>query len=760
MDFVKLKLSGFKSFVEPTEFRIESGVTGLVGPNGCGKSNLVEALRWVMGETSAKQMRGGAMDDVIFNGNDQRPARNFAEVSLFLDNRLRAAPALFNDAEEIQVSRRIEREEGSQYRVNGRDVRARDVQLFFADAATGPRSPAMVSQGKVGAIINAKPIERRAILEEAAGVAGLHSRRHEAELRLNAAEQNLARVADMVGALETQLAGLERQARQAQRYRKLAADIRAAEATRFVLLIAEAEAAIATARERLIAAEADVASRETDAVASATAQAEAAAILPALRQTEAETGAALHRLLVARDGLAAEADRVAKEGREATERRDEILRDTGRAEALAGDSAAALDRLDGEGRGLRAAQAEEGEGISAAEAKVATETARLAEADAGVQAATEAVALEAARRQSLTRDIAVAGEKLSRLAARAAELAEERSSLEADTSRQAEVAAAAERVGAAEATVVQARDALDRLGERSDIAAAAQALAQAEHSVETARQSAGAALLDQGLAEATAETVRAETSLHEARLALAENHDHRRAAEADEAARREVWQASESVAQRLRVEQKTLTGLLAPDQTGLWSPILDAIRVTAGYEAAFGAAFAEDVDAPEDDSAPAHWRDLAAYDDAPSLPAGARPLADFVEAPNALVRRLGQIGLIEEQEGAALQAVLRPGQVLVARNGALWRWDGYVAKAGAPTLAAQRLAHRNRLADLAGELAAAEAEALERKNDHATARTRLADILRDEVARRDLALKAEIALDEARETRAGLASAL
>ncbi|HWG79148.1 MAG TPA: AAA family ATPase, partial [Stellaceae bacterium] len=216
MHFSKLRLSGFKSFVDPTELAIEPGMTGIVGPNGCGKSNLVEALRWVMGENSAKKMRGGEMDDVIFGGTTARPARNVAEVALLLDNTRRDAPGHYNEYDELEIARRIERGAGSGYRVNGREVRARDVQLLFADQASGAHSTALVSQGRIGAIINAKPIERRGLLEEAAGIAGLHSRRHEAELRLKAAETNLTRLDDVLSQLQAQLDALRKQARQAQ----------------------------------------------------------------------------------------------------------------------------------------------------------------------------------------------------------------------------------------------------------------------------------------------------------------------------------------------------------------------------------------------------------------------------------------------------------------------------------------------------------------------------------------------------------------
>ncbi|MGA7804281.1 AAA family ATPase, partial [Bradyrhizobium sp.] len=245
MKLTRLRLHGFKSFVEPTDFVIEPGLTGVVGPNGCGKSNLVEALRWAMGETSHKSLRAADMDAVIFAGSGNRPARNHAEVVMTIDNADRTAPAAVNDREILEISRRIEREAGSIYRINGRDVRARDVQILFADAATGARSPALVHQGKIGEIIQAKPEQRRRVLEDAAGVAGLHARRHEAELRLKAAETNLVRVEDVIGQLAGQMDGLKKQARQAIRFREVAAKVRKAEAMLYHLRWIEAHADVA-----------------------------------------------------------------------------------------------------------------------------------------------------------------------------------------------------------------------------------------------------------------------------------------------------------------------------------------------------------------------------------------------------------------------------------------------------------------------------------------------------------------------------------
>src|SRR5215813_7626479 len=273
MKLKRLRLIGFKSFVEPTDFLIEPGLTGVVGPNGCGKSNLVEALRWVMGEASHKAMRAAEMDDVIFSGNNGRPGRNSAEVAMTIDNTARTAPAQFNGEDTLEVSRRIEREEGSTYRLNGREVRARDIQMLFADASTGSRSPALVHQGRIGEIIQAKPEQRRRVLEEAAGISGLHARRHEAELRLRAAEQNLLRLEDVINQLATQMESLKKQAKQAIRYRGIAQQVRKAEATLFHLRWMAANAELAEAEQAKNAAVRLVAERTGEQAEASTRQA-------------------------------------------------------------------------------------------------------------------------------------------------------------------------------------------------------------------------------------------------------------------------------------------------------------------------------------------------------------------------------------------------------------------------------------------------------------------------------------------------------
>ena len=241
MKFKKLELTGFKSFFDKTTFFIDEGLTGIVGPNGCGKSNIVESLRWCMGETSAKSMRGAGMEDVIFSGTSNRPEKNFSEVSIFLDNQNKSGPQQYSSVDEVLVSRKIERDKGSKYYINGKEVRARDAQTFFADLSTGAHSPSMISQGKIGQLVISKPVERRAILEEAAGIAGIHARRHEAETRLNAAENNLKRADELRRQQEKQLDNLKKQAEEATKYKEISKKIRKAESGLYYLKLKEIE---------------------------------------------------------------------------------------------------------------------------------------------------------------------------------------------------------------------------------------------------------------------------------------------------------------------------------------------------------------------------------------------------------------------------------------------------------------------------------------------------------------------------------------
>ena len=648
MLFTRLRLSGFKSFVDPTELAIEQGLTGIVGPIGCGKSNLVEALRWVMGETSAKKMRGGAMDDVIFAGTATRPSRNIAEVALHLDNGGRRAPAAFNDAAEIEVVRRIEREQGSNYRINGREARARDVQLLFADLASGAHSTAMVSQGRVGALINAKPTDRRALLEEAAGITGLHSRRHEAELRLKAAESNLERLDDVTQQLEAQLQGLKRQARQASRYRNLSGHIRRAEAILFHLKYLAAAESLKAAEARLAAAEADVAERTGQAASASTAQLEASEALPPLRQAEATAAATLHRLVVARDGLDAEERRAREQQAQLEGRIRQIDADSAREDNHRGEAAAAIDRLQQEAGDISTLRQGEAAADASAAGIVDGLAAEVAERQRALDALTERAAGETARRSSLNNQLGNLAQRIARLEARAEEIGGERRALEAEGQDLAAADAAAEAVERLHQLALAARARLDE--------------------AERARQAAQ-----------TAETVA-----------------------------REAMQERQSLAGRLGAEEKGLSKLLAVRENDLWPPLIDAVSVVNGYEMALGAALGDDLNAAGDTAAPAHWAPLPPYEHPAALPDGAEPLSRFVDAPPALARRLSQIGVIEAEDGARLQADLAQGQRLVSRNGGLWRWDGFSVKPGAPSATAARLEQRNRLADLREQLAEAE----------------------------------------------------
>src|SRR5215468_5181285 len=345
MKLTRLRLLGFKSFVEPTDFLIEPGLTGVVGPNGCGKSNLVEALRWVMGETSHKSLRAADMDDVIFSGTNNRPARNNAEVSILIDNGDRKAPAQFNEHEALEVVRRIERDQGSVYRINGREVRARDVQILLADASTGARSPALVHQGRIGEIIAARPEQRRRVLEEAAGISGLHARRHEAELRLHAAEQNLLRLEDVITQLAAQIESLRKQAKQAIRYRGIAQQVRKAEATLFHLRWMAANTELREAEHAHDLAIRVVAERTGVQAEAAKRQALAAAELPALREAEARAAAGLQRLVIARETLDQEEARAKARMAELDQRLVQLNQDIERERRLAADAEAALGRL-------------------------------------------------------------------------------------------------------------------------------------------------------------------------------------------------------------------------------------------------------------------------------------------------------------------------------------------------------------------------------------------------------------------------------
>ncbi|NRB29501.1 MAG: chromosome segregation protein SMC [Rhizobiaceae bacterium] len=662
MEFNKLRLLGFKSFVEPTEFVIEKGLTGVVGPNGCGKSNLVEALRWVMGENSYKNMRASSMDDVIFSGSGARPSRNMAEVALFLDNADREAPAAFNDADELQVSRRIEREAGSVYRINGKDVRAKDVQLLFADVSTGARSPSMIGQGRIGELISAKPQARRALLEEAAGISGLHSRRHEAELRLRAAETNLERLDDVIGQLETQLESLKRQARQANRYRNIAGDIRKTEATILHLRWAAAKNALSEAQTALTQATMNVGETQLVQTDAAKAQAIIASKLPQLRDAEVKAAAALQRVMIARNQLDEEAKRIERRKREMQSRAAQLEADIAREEQMIAENSDIVAHLDREEKQLTS----ETEGREAREAEIKTKleaaTVELAESEKVLNGLTQELASIRAQTNQIERTLREGGERKTRLEGQVASVESELSDLARKISEVTDIQEKTQLVTDLEAAV----------------AAAEAAALQAEQDAEAAR-------------------------------------------EAEQAARQPVSQSQARISE-IETEARTLAKVLNSGGMDLFPAVLDNIRAEAGFEKALGAALGEDLEMPLDKSAPAHWGLVSGSGDAP-LPAGVASLADHVNAPQELARRLAQIGVVTAEQGEALSGQLQPGQRLVTKDGDLWRWDGFRASAEAPTAAALKLEQKNRLAELDAAIVEATKQLRQVEAEFETAKT-------------------------------------
>jgi chromosome segregation protein len=634
MNFERLRLAGFKSFVDPAELRIEPGLTGVVGPNGCGKSNLLEAVRWVMGEGSAKSLRGGGMDDVIFAGTAQRPGRDFAEVMLTVSD----PPPTVDCDDTLQVVRRIERGLGSAYRVNGRDVRARDVALLFADAATGAHSPALVSQGRIGAIIAAKPGERRALLEEAAGIAGLHVRRHEAELRLRATEANLTRLDDVVAAQAATAAGLRRAAKAAERYRTVSSALDEAErALVFARWWATTIAATAATDAARLAEDA-VATATRAAAVAATAQAATATTLPVRRDAAAATAAAAQAVTQARRTLIAEAERIAARRGELAATAVAIDRDGAREDGLAHDAAAAGERLANEAATLAATL------DAAAPAIVRAEAVTLvAERDAATAEAGLASAMEAHARAAAASHAAVAA-------------------LDAATARQARAEAEANRLAAVPMPDVAALD------ERRAVIAAAVATAAATIAAAT-----------QAIAQAERARQRAETARTAAIVDLT---------------------AARAAAAALTAERDALLRLLATSATTtLLDQITVAPGEERAFAAAFGddlaATLVADGVAPRDGvSAGRFWVDGSG--DGPPLPDGATALRATV--PPALVRRLVATGLVDGREVAALATRLLPGQRLVTHDGRLWRWDGFRDWSAGGAATAERLTARNRLA--------------------------------------------------------------
>ncbi len=644
MRFRRLRLSGFKSFADAVEFRFDEGLTGIIGPNGCGKSNFMEGLRWVMGANSARALRGTEMDDVIFAGSSGRGSRNFAEVSLLIDNSARKAPTAFNDSDIIEIVRRITRGAGSDYRVNGKAARAKDVHLIFADAATGANSPALVRQGQVSELIAAKPENRRKILEDAAGIGGLASRRREAEQRLKAAEGNLTRLEDVIREVTNQHQKLKRETRTVERYRELSAQIRTLEAGLAAKAAADAQSQVhslqADHRQKsdrvmaMVRAVAEAETQDLDAHAAAQKAQEEAAIATAIHQKAA---------------LAAERARLDAEHKQETrtnlqDHMRRLAEDQEREQAHLADAEDTLARLRAE----------------AHEAHIPTTN----ETDDSLQARHDEAK---ARKHQLEDEKAVL--HTQHLAHKAARMAAEQ---EVERLR----------------TQLAALD-VERTEGLQDLAALAPELKTLKAEEDTAR----------------AEVDRAQQQLTTARALQDTLEDQQRqqrnAEEAVNATRREA----QDRLRQAQTEIKALAGLRQVKTETDDQPVLDQLQVKAGYERALASALGDDLHAGLDPDSPRHWA-IPSPTVTPTWAAGITPLSTCIEnAPQALGTRLAFIGVVD---GPLPDMALAPGQRLVNRDGHLRRWDGFVCTDDAAAPTAHVLEQANRLAALYAEVPALE----------------------------------------------------
>ena len=666
MHLIGLKIAGFKSFVDPVDVPIEEGLTGIVGPNGCGKSNLLEALRWAMGATSARAMRGGEMDDLIFSGTDARPAREMAEVTLLLDNRDRSAPAEFNDEDKIEIRRMLRRGAGSSYKINGRTVRAKDVQLLFADASTGANSPALVRQGQISELISAKPQNRRRILEEAAGIGGLAARRHEAELKLKAADENLAKLADIMAEVERQANSLKRQASKARKYRALSDEIGALEARLGAARWRGAVTETIDARKALEQAKAGEQTTVSTVTRATTAELEARASIEPLRTAESEAAAKLGVIKLQLARLEAERDSA----------RDLVVRlERDITRLLEGATRETVQRDDAAARADRAAQA----------------LAALPPDDPKAQAAREAE-LAATVDQAMT-DLQTfeqeADQRRTALARAEAEAAAAQAAVKLENERHARLVADLAKAESEIAAIGDPAKLTDALG------AARTRHADAERQAQAAQSSLNTALRAVDDARAL-----------EARLTP-------------------PLLAAERKVGELESELKGLDRLLRQLAVTTAPPVMDGVHAP-GLERAIAAALDDDLEAPVDTQSPVHWSgrhgDIAAR-----LPDGAAPLSDLVEAPTELHLRLTQCGLVERADGFALVTQLQPGQSLVSREGDLWRWDGFVRTSDAPLTSAEKLEQRARRAALVPEISTARVARDLAAEDRAKASKQLTD---------------------------------
>jgi len=654
VQFSKLRLSGFKSFADNTELDILPGLTGIVGPNGCGKSNLTEALRWLMGETSPKSMRGGEMDDVIFAGTGKRSSRNFAEVSLMLENANRDAPEPYTTADSIEVNRRIDRGMGSDYRINGKLVRAADVQLLFADSSTGANSPSIVSQGRVTALIQAKPVDRRRVLEDAAAISGLHNRRKEAETKLRAAEKNLTRVDDLLGQKTVTHEQLVKQAKQAERYRTLSDMLRRLEAltmamewTRIIQDIEGAQAAMVVANEA---------------------------------QNHAKQS--MYDLSKQRDSLQVAWDNFERQSQELQTKIQGFQRQKDRAEEELRRYEQTRADLEQQRETLQHDQSHESEGLTTAQEKVTELETEKADLESRINNFTGDLEKARTARDEAKTAYDEAQHQLNQTRAEHATLNAQRQMLHQQLQR---LQTEKTNLVNEQERVAQSLSQLTSDLQNSDVTTLSERVTQLEQTVQATLDHV--TQLEKQSEAATVTT----KSLYE------------------------ELQAAQSVLNRIDTEIKALTSLVdAPNKTQNFDTALDKIQVQAGYEQALAVALGRELRAGLENSAPMYWQQSTAHTSA--LPSGATNLYSVVTAPDALKAALSAVGIVATKaEGEALISQLQPGQMLVSQDGYGWRWDGYTVTPQAQSSAQERetkqlLEQRNRLAVLRDERIGAASE--------------------------------------------------
>ncbi len=674
---------------------IAPGLSGIVGPNGCGKSNVVEALRWVMGENSAKRMRGDGMEDVIFNGTDRRPARNIAEVSLLLDNSSRSAPAAYNGSDEIEVTRKIARDQGSLYKINGKTVRARDVQMLFADTVTGANSPALVSQGRVTQIINSKPHDRRLILEESAGISGLYARRHEAELRLKAADANMLRLEDILGGMEGRLNALKRQARQASRYRNINAQIRQLEILVAWLEWRTLEKRIEAARETFTQAESMVAEKMATVTQLTRTQNTQAEDLPPLRQKEAEISAALQSHKITLQRLDDETSRLEQSVRVNQEQLEQTLLDQTHENDTVNEATSGIERLENEQATLVTEQDSEEGRLEEKEALRNTLEEKVIQLEEQYTALMQSAAESRARKQSLEQQIEQNNARIDTIRARKSKASEDLSQLPS------------------------AENATSNLKEKQQVIIA----------------------LEETFRDLREQEEKAQDTLQAAQSALNDS--------------RAVLTQAESRQSEFTAEIAMLESFFREEKEGRFKPVISQVNADSGFEKALSRAMGDALLGALEDDAPVRWRGRPSIKNLPPLPKGANALLNHVKAPKELHLALSQIGIVEnESEGARLAEELAVGQSLVSQSGTYWRWDGFTVQAEATDRNTLHLEHKNRLQELQKKRSDIEQAVADAKDALDAAKTKLSET---EQSRRDIAAQIRTADEQLAEGRSELA---